>query len=137
MGVSMGIYSLLSPFNMTAMYGVPAPPPLSSGPSITDKASSKDSSMAVSIAQGESQNCILAFARAKGARDLSSGMVYYGLIWLGNQKALGILMIANVMTAVTDGAVVYQQGDKQTAWGHWVAASIIAATGTWIIWTTD
>ena len=135
MGFSMGVYSLLSPFNMAIGFGVSIPPSLSSGLSVTNNTSSKNSSTAVSATQGELQNCTLAFARAKGARDISSGLAYYGLVWLGNQEALGVLMIANVMTAVVDGAIVYRQGDKNTAWGHWGAAAIIAATGAWMLWT--
>src|ERR1700753_591286 len=98
LGLSRGLYSLLLPFDMAAVFGVPFSSPASSPPP-ADAKQPKESNMplgklfmAAYTAQNQSKQHTIAFARAKGARDLSTSLAYCGRIWLVNWKGVGALL---------------------------------------------
>lgn len=48
----------------------------------------------------------VAFLFAKGVRDIVSGLVFLGLLWNGERRIIGVLLLIATLIPVSDGAIV-------------------------------
>lgn len=65
-----------------------------------------------------------AYGAIKGARDIFSGLLLAAFLWLGDRRAVGMLLLIATLIPVTDGLIVLQYNATPSAFleMHWGTA---------------
>ncbi|KAL8722004.1 MAG: hypothetical protein Q9225_001440 [Loekoesia sp. 1 TL-2023] len=78
----------------------------------------------------------LPFISFAGARNLSSGLTMLTLLYTGQRKAVGTLLMCGVVAGMTDAWISAKyNAAKGKAVGHAVMASVLGALGGALYWT--
>jgi Domain of unknown function (DUF4267) len=65
----------------------------------------------------------VAFLLVKGVRDVVSGMLFLALVWIGDRRLIGTLLLIATLIPVSDGAIVLSSvGWKPVLAIHWGTA---------------
>ncbi|CAF9939358.1 hypothetical protein IMSHALPRED_001311 [Imshaugia aleurites] len=108
LGLSGGIYSIVNPQAFGATLGIPISTPTSPA---------------------------LPFASFAGARQISSGLTILTLLYTGQRKAVGTLLICGVAAIMTDAWICFQHdGVEGKAVGHALMGVAVGLLGAGMCW---
>ncbi len=108
LGVGGGIYSLINPVAFSDALGIPFTSP--SSPAVP-------------------------FVSFEGGRNLTSGITIFTLLYNGQRKALGLVLMSGVVTSMVDAWICTRYGSKEgKAVGHVVVGILIGITGGALYW---
>ena len=107
MALSGGIYSLVNPQAFSDTLGIPVSTPTSPA---------------------------LPFVSFTGARNLSSGLTVLALLYTGQRKAVGTLLMCGVAASMTDAWICFRHAAEGKAVGHAVMGVAIGVLGAGMYW---